>query len=182
MNHFFPVSCNSWSLYFKVNVLQMVALALIKLSGLMVQQLCSSEIIQEKHKKTLRNVKKDQNWWTCLESRDSTAASLLQAEGRYAPKSDRIPLRQSQNWESPYLFINHEINNNILLWTKTLSVSPCLPVFFLLRSPAPSPPVPLAFVFRCLDSYLNLCCSLHLPVCSYSHSQRLAVSFLLNEL
>lgn len=40
----------------------MVALALIKLSGLMVQQLCSSEITQEKHKKTLRNVKKDQNW------------------------------------------------------------------------------------------------------------------------
>lgn len=63
--------------------------------------------------------------------------SLLHAEGRCAPKSDSPPLRQSQNWESPYLLSSHEINNNILLWTKTLSVSLCLLVFFLLRSPFP---------------------------------------------
>lgn len=41
--------------------------------------------------------------------------SLLHAEGTYAPKSDSPPPRQSQNWESPYLFSSHEINNNILL-------------------------------------------------------------------
>lgn len=34
----------------------------------------------------------------------------------------------------------------------------------------------LLCLFLSLDSYLYLCCSLHLPVCSYSHSQRLAVS------
>lgn len=30
--------------------------------------------------------------------------SLLHAGGSYAPKSENPPLRQSQNWESPYLF------------------------------------------------------------------------------
>lgn len=70
--------------------------------------------------------------------------SLLHAEGRYAPKSDSTPLRQSQNWESPYLFSSHKINNNILLWTKTLSVSLCLLVSFLLRSSFSPPPPSLA--------------------------------------
>lgn len=70
--------------------------------------------------------------------------SLLHAEGRYAPKSDSPPLRQSQNWESPYLFSSQQINNNILLWTKTLSVTLCLLVSFLLRSPFPPPPPSLA--------------------------------------
>lgn len=133
----------------------------------------------KKREKHLANV-----WRTLREQREHSwsVESLLHAEGTYAPKSDSPPLRQSQNWESPYLFSSHEINNNILLWTKTLSVSLCLLVFFLLRSPFPPPPASLAFLFRCLDSYLYLCCSLHLPVCSYSHSQRLAVSFLLYEL
>lgn len=105
--------------------------------------------------------------------------SLLHAEGTYAPKSDSPPPRQSQNWESPYLFSSHEINNNILLWTQTLSVSLCLSVFLpaqisVFFSPPPASPAPL---HRCLDSYLYLSCSLHLPVSSYSHSQRLAASF-----
>lgn len=69
-----------------------------------------------------------------------SAESLLHAGGRYAPKSDSPPLRQSQNCDSPYLFSSHEINNNILLWTKILSVSLRLLLFFLLRSPPPPPP------------------------------------------
>lgn len=124
--------------------------------------------------------KKERVWRTFGEYREQrehswSVESLLHAGGTYAPKSDSPPLRQSQNWESPYLFSSHEINNNILLWTKTLSVSLCLLVFSLLRSPFPPPPASPAFLFHCLDSYLYLCCSLRLPVCSYSHSQRLAV-------
>lgn len=110
--------------------------------------------------------------------RESAAGtlSLLHTEGRCAPKSDSTPLRQSQNWESRYLFSSHWINNNIVLWTKTLSVSLCLLVSFLLRSHFPRLPLSLALSLSEPDSYLYLCCSLHLPVCSYSHSQRLAVS------
>lgn len=71
--------------------------------------------------------------------------SLLHAVGRYAPKSDSTPLRQSQNWESPYLFSSHQINNNIRLWTKTLSVSLCLLVSFPASDlPLPPPPPSLA--------------------------------------
>lgn len=80
-------------------------------------------------------VQKDLSW---------SVVSLLHAEGRYAPKSDSTPQRQSQNQESTYLFSSHQINNNILLWTKTLSVSLCLLVSFLLRSPFPPPPPSLA--------------------------------------
>lgn len=78
--------------------------------------------------------------------RESAAGtlSLLHTEGRCAPKSDSTPLRQSQNWESRYLFSSHWINNNIVLWTKTLSVSLCLLVSFLLRSHFPRLPLSLA--------------------------------------
>lgn len=66
----------------------------------------------KKREKHLANV-----WRTLREQREHSwsVESLLHAEGTYAPKSDSPPLRQSQNWESPYLFSSHEINNNILL-------------------------------------------------------------------
>lgn len=60
-------------------------------------------------KKHLENMLREQS------ERNWSFESLLHAEGRYAPKSDSTPLRQSQNWESPYLFSSHQINNNVLL-------------------------------------------------------------------
>lgn len=102
--------------------------------------------------RTSKNVKiKHKTFGECLanmlrvqKERSWSVESLLHAEGRYMPKSDSTPLRQSQNRESTYLFSSHQINNNILLWTKTLSVSLCLLVSFLLRSPFPPPPPSLA--------------------------------------
>lgn len=113
--------------------------------------------------RTLRNdSKKTKNIWrTCLANmlreHSWSVESLLHAVGRYAPKSDSTPQRQSQNWESPYLFSSHQINNNILLWTKTLSVSLCLLVSFLLRSPFPPPPPSFAL---CLSAPWQLFVSL----------------------
>lgn len=69
----------------------------------------------------LANMLREHSW---------SVESLQHAGGRCAPKSDSTLLRQSQNWESPYLFSIHQINNNIRLWTKTLSVSLCLLVSF----------------------------------------------------
>lgn len=107
------------------------------------------QAIQEEHCKRHEtdSIKKRECLGNMLrERRDRSwsVESLLHAAGRYAPKSDSTPLRQSQSWESPYLFSSHQINNNILLWTKTLSVSLCLSVSSLLRSPVPPPHPSLA--------------------------------------
>lgn len=86
------------------------------------------------------------------------------------PKSDSIPLRRSQKWESPYLFCSHQINNNILLCAKILSLP--LPLGLYAAQIFFSHPAIIAyFPFHCLDSYLYICCSVCLPVCRCSHTQ-----------
>lgn len=100
----------------------------------------SKDLKKRTRQKHLKNV-----WRTCWERRESAAGglSLLHAEGRYVPKSDSTPLRQSQKRESTYLFSSQQINNNTLLWTKTLSV--CLCLFAAQISRSLSPPLSLAF-------------------------------------
>lgn len=148
--------------------------------GGMLEEHCEGHAgILKRHKATFGECL--ENMFRARRERESASVSvwsLLHAGGIYAPKSDSTPLSQSQILESPYLFSSHWINNNIQLWTKTLCVSPSVS-----RSPSCSDLSPSPRRLHCslclflhFDSYLYLCFSPCLPVCNYSHSQRLAVS------